>query len=91
MSFHFWRSPTLAFHLTTLLQPMTSTRGYLQLEPISYKKLPCHSLDLAYSNKEMSYFISFHFHFHFLGYDPNLNLNLANPTPDIQFGISFQN
>ena len=91
MSFHFWRSPTLAFHLTTLLQPMTSTRGYLQLEPISYKKLPCHSLALAYSNKEMSYFISFPFHFQFLSYDPNLNLNLANPTPDIQFGISFQN
>ena len=78
-SLHFWWSHTLASYWTTLSPPMTCTRGYLQMEPTSYKRFPCHTLDLACTVKKWTIFISFLFTL--ISSKPPFKFSLPHPLP----------
>ena len=61
MSLHLLRSLHTCFYWTNFLHPMTCTRGYLQVDPISYKSLYVINLAFWMHGLEMNHFISFLF------------------------------
>ena len=83
MSLHLLRSLHTCFYWTNFLHPMTCTRGYLHVDPISYKSFHVINLAFCMHGLEMNHFISFLFTFisFRLWSKPPFKFSLPHPLP----------
>ena len=83
MSLHLLRSLHTCFYWTNFLHPMTCTRGYLHVDPISYKSFHVINLAFCMHGLEMNHFISFLFTLisFKLRSKPLFKISLPHPLP----------